>query len=209
MATLGIYRLNMAPVNRYYSFLLGYLFSLLEWESSRQRLHLIGFVAYAYLDAHRCFWRENMNDSPALYNSLFFFFLDRSFLLRIKLQYGLFSLQSSEDLLSSPISVDWRKNCKFSLSGIRSDQIRSVAQSCPTLCNPMNRSTPGLPVHHQLLEFTHNVDILTHSDFSPHYEMILEINQDPRNLSLLWAFYLFIYLFFNIEIVLTMLDVCC
>ena len=37
---------------------------------------------------------------------------------------------------------------------IRSNQIRSVAQSCPTLCNPMNRSTPGLPVHHQLLEFT-------------------------------------------------------
>ena len=29
----------------------------------------------------------------------------------------------------------------------------SVSQSCPTLCNPMNRSTPGLPVHHQLLEF--------------------------------------------------------
>ena len=36
----------------------------------------------------------------------------------------------------------------------RSDQIRSVTQSCPTLCNPMNRSTPGLPVHHQLPEFT-------------------------------------------------------
>ena len=36
----------------------------------------------------------------------------------------------------------------------RSDQIRSVAQSCPTLCYPMNRSTPGLPVHHQLPEFT-------------------------------------------------------
>ena len=33
-------------------------------------------------------------------------------------------------------------------------QIRSVAQSCPTLCNPMNRSMPGLPVHHQLLELT-------------------------------------------------------
>ena len=30
----------------------------------------------------------------------------------------------------------------------------SVAQSCPTLCNPMNCSTPGLPVHHQLPEFT-------------------------------------------------------
>ena len=33
-------------------------------------------------------------------------------------------------------------------------QIRSVAQSCLTLCDPMNCSTPGLPVHHQLPEFT-------------------------------------------------------
>jgi len=37
---------------------------------------------------------------------------------------------------------------------IRSDQIRSVTQSCLTLCDPMNRSTPGLPVHHQLPEST-------------------------------------------------------
>ena len=37
--------------------------------------------------------------------------------------------------------------CKFS-------QFSSVAKSCPTLCNPMNRSTPGLPVQHQLPEFT-------------------------------------------------------
>ena len=33
-------------------------------------------------------------------------------------------------------------------------QFSSVAQSCPTLCDPTNRSTPGLPVHHQLPEFT-------------------------------------------------------
>ena len=33
-------------------------------------------------------------------------------------------------------------------------QFSSVAQPCPTLCNPMNCSTPGLPVHHQLPEFT-------------------------------------------------------
>ena len=33
-------------------------------------------------------------------------------------------------------------------------KISSVAQLCPTLCDPMNRSTPGLPVHHQLPEFT-------------------------------------------------------
>ena len=33
-------------------------------------------------------------------------------------------------------------------------QFSSVTQLCPTLCDPMNRSTPGLPVHHQLPEFT-------------------------------------------------------
>ena len=33
-------------------------------------------------------------------------------------------------------------------------QFSSVAQSCPTLCDPMNPSMPGLPVHHQLPEFT-------------------------------------------------------
>ena len=33
-------------------------------------------------------------------------------------------------------------------------QFSSVTQSCPTLCDPMNRSTPGLPVHYQLPEFT-------------------------------------------------------
>ena len=33
-------------------------------------------------------------------------------------------------------------------------QFSSVVQSCLTLCNPMNRSTPGLPVHHHLPEFT-------------------------------------------------------
>ena len=39
--------------------------------------------------------------------------------------------------------------------GLQSSQsVSSVAQSCPTLCNRMNHSTPGLPVHHQLPEFT-------------------------------------------------------
>ena len=33
-------------------------------------------------------------------------------------------------------------------------QFSSVVQSCSTLCDPVNCSTPGLPVHHQLLEFT-------------------------------------------------------
>ena len=45
----------------------------------------------------------------------------------------------------------------WSASGGKSEgpvQFSSVAQACPTLCDPMNRSTPGLPVHHHLLEFT-------------------------------------------------------
>ena len=39
-------------------------------------------------------------------------------------------------------------------STLHIDQIRSVAQLCLTLCDPMNRSMPGLPVHHQIPEFT-------------------------------------------------------
>ena len=37
-------------------------------------------------------------------------------------------------------------------SSFTHSQFSSVAQSCPTLCDPMDCSTPGLPVHHQLLE---------------------------------------------------------
>ena len=41
----------------------------------------------------------------------------------------------------------------FVLLGLQWIQFSSAAQSCLTLCDPMNRSTPGLPVHHYLLEF--------------------------------------------------------
>ena len=41
----------------------------------------------------------------------------------------------------------------------RVQQLGSVAQSCPTLCDPMNHSTPGLPVHHQLPESTQTMSI--------------------------------------------------
>ena len=42
----------------------------------------------------------------------------------------------------------------FAALASASVQFSSVAQSCPTVCDPMDCSTPGLPVHHQLLEFT-------------------------------------------------------
>ena len=44
--------------------------------------------------------------------------------------------------------------CMSSTQNWHSVQFSTVAQSCPTLCDPMNCSTPGLPVHHQLPEFT-------------------------------------------------------
>ena len=46
-------------------------------------------------------------------------------------------------------------------------QYSLVAQSCPTLCDPMNRSTPGFPVHHQLLEFMQTHFQPSHSLSSP------------------------------------------
>ena len=46
------------------------------------------------------------------------------------------------------------RGCKGLGKAFSSVQFSSVAQSCPTLCDPMNRSTPGLPVHHQHLKFT-------------------------------------------------------
>ena len=84
--------------------------------------------------------------------------------------YGWFMLRFDRRQQNSVKQLSFNKNLKKGKKpeGVRgkpisdstqllinpSNQIRSVAQSCPTLCNPMNRSTPGLPVHHQLPEFT-------------------------------------------------------
>ena len=48
------------------------------------------------------------------------------------------------DLLQEPLCISKCVDTQFS----------SVPQSCPTLYDPTNHSTPGLPVHHELLEFT-------------------------------------------------------
>ena len=47
----------------------------------------------------------------------------------------------------------------------------SVAQSCPTLCNPMNDSTQGLPVHHHLPEFTHTHVHRVHDAIQPSHPL--------------------------------------
>ena len=63
--------------------------------------------------------------------------------------------QSSKKLFNSILSFapySWlTKTTNWCPYGV---QFSSVAQLCPSLCDPMNGSTPGLPVHHQLPEFT-------------------------------------------------------
>ena len=53
---------------------------------------------------------------------------------------------------------------------IKRNQFSSVAKLCPTVCDPMNHSTPGLPVHHQLPEFT---QIHVHQSVMPSSHLIL------------------------------------
>ena len=66
---------------------------------------------------------------------------------RLKAQHG--GLQRSGEHTDNELSA-----ASASIPGVQhSVQFSSVAQSCPTLCDPMNCSTPGLPVHHQLPEF--------------------------------------------------------
>ena len=52
------------------------------------------------------------------------------------------------------LTDEWIKNLWYIHTMENSVQFSSVAQSCPTLCDPMNRSTPDLPVNHHLPEFT-------------------------------------------------------
>ena len=52
------------------------------------------------------------------------------------------------------LKLNIQKTKIMASSPISSVQFSSAAQLCPTLCDPLNCSTPGLPVHHQLPEFT-------------------------------------------------------
>ena len=63
----------------------------------------------------------------------------------------LFHIGPTFSFLPTPVSIGL---FSVSASPFSSVQFSSVAQSCLTLCDPMNCSTPGLPVHHQLPEFT-------------------------------------------------------
>ena len=107
-----------------------------------------------------CFWFT----SRSLKWSFFLLFFPVLYLLR-RMQFLSFHATIPE---SSPLDTEYRFQILFvSVFDNRSRffnilirfckgsvQFSSVTQSCTTLCNPMNHSTPGFPVHHQLLEFT-------------------------------------------------------
>ena len=59
----------------------------------------------------------------------------------------------ADDIVAKPFTTSGQGSSFFQFL-IPAFQFSSVAQSCPTYYDPMNRSTPGLPVHHQLPEFT-------------------------------------------------------
>ena len=72
---------------------------------------------------------------------------------------------------------------KIMASGlISSVQFSSVAQSCPTLCDSMNRSTPGLPVHHQLSEFTQTHVLRVSDAIQPSPSSVVPFSSCPQSL---------------------------
>ena len=120
--------------------------SSILYSSSKHSLHLNFSIYFGW----RCLFYERLYNSYFQQDSslrLKFFHIRIQLLLIIIFKFYLFLLKEN----------CFTEFCCF-LSNLNmnqsSDQIRSVAQSCPTLCDPMNCSTPGLPVYHQLLEFT-------------------------------------------------------
>ena len=63
----------------------------------------------------------------------------------------------------------------------------SVSQSCLTLCDPMNSSTPGLPVHHQLLEFTQTHVHRISDAIQPSHPLLSPSKELPRSVGAQYA----------------------
>ena len=85
------------------------------------------------------------------------------------LQYS--CLENSMDKGAWQATVHEVAKSRTLLSDFQSVQLSSVAQSCPTLCDPMNCSTPGLRVHHQLPEFTQTHVHRVHDAIQPSHPL--------------------------------------
>ena len=80
------------------------------------------------------------------------FLLGSSILLSMVVQQQVVILEFSQEKMSEHPSTP--PSCDRIMVFQPKVQFSSFTQLCPTLCDPMNRSTPGLPVHHQIPEFT-------------------------------------------------------
>ncbi|XP_060250461.1 palmitoyltransferase ZDHHC20 isoform X2 [Ovis aries] len=132
------------------------------------------FVATTVLQYFIKFWTNELTDTRAKFHVLFLFFVSTMFFISVlsllsyhcwlvgknrttieSFRAPMFSYGADGNGFSLGCNKNWRQvfgdEKKYWLLPVFSS---SVAQSCPTLCNPMNRSTPGLPVHHHLPEFT-------------------------------------------------------
>ena len=79
-----------------------------------------------------------------------------------------------EPIIQSEVSQ--KEKCQYSISSV---QFSSVTQSCPTLCDPMNPSMPGLPVHHQLPEFTQTHVHWVRDAIQPSHPLLSPSPPDP------------------------------
>ena len=99
---------------------------------------------YGFPSSHVWMWELDYKESWELKNGCFW-----TVVLEKTLESHLLNKNKSQIY-----SIALGEQVFFLKYRIISVQFSSVAQSCLTLCDPMNCSTPGLPVHHQLLEFT-------------------------------------------------------
>ena len=65
---------------------------------------------------------------------------------------GVQQVWCSNDEIMTVVQQEWERSNSLNILFFAS--VSSVAQLCPTVCNPMDCSTPGFPIHHQLLELT-------------------------------------------------------
>ena len=92
-----------------------------------------------------------MHYSLVFFKDIYFFLLKDTYIICIYLRYQFSSVQSLSHV--QLFVTSWNEVPQASL------QFSSVAQLCPTPCDPMNHGMPGLPVCHQLPEFTQAMSI--------------------------------------------------
>ena len=109
-------------------------------------MHLYSFVAFEEL------YKKDLHDPDNHDGVIIHLEPD---ILECEVKWALGSITMNKASRGDEIPVELFQSLKDdAVKVVHSVQFSSVAQSCPTLCDPMNCSTPGLPVHHQLPEFT-------------------------------------------------------